>query len=142
MGWLKPLWLLGVGVVAIATAGFLLRPKPAPDQTALYRSYTATGQVVGVKALAGGRCRVQVKLHSWSSLSPGFTLADTPRKGQVYAINATPQNCTALEVALAAQGSPDDLKSPRHIYYQAAQARSGDWVLTQAPQAPVGCGGL
>jgi hypothetical protein len=95
-----------------------------------------------VKALAGGHCQVQVKLHSWSSLSDGFSLAEIPQKGKLYILRATPENCTALEVALASQGDPGDLKSPRHIYYKAGQARSGEWLLLEAPKAPVGCGGL
>ncbi|MER3483301.1 MAG: hypothetical protein C4332_09335 [Meiothermus sp.] len=142
MARLKPVLWLALGIGVLGTAGLLLRPKPAPDANAIYRSYTATAQVMKVKALSGGSCSVQVKMHTWSSLSEGFTLAQIPRKGQLYDLNATSANCTALEVALASQGDPNDLKSPRHIYYKAGQARSGQWIMLEAPKAPVGCGGL
>lgn len=140
--WLLPLLVLGaVGV------GWWAKPTPGgpqgnPADETVRRSYTATAQVLSVRARPGGGCGLQVRLHSWSSLSNGFALAEIPQKGQLYTLRAAPQHCMALEVALAAQGDPEDLKSPRHIYYKAGQVRSGEWVLLEAPKAPQGCGGL
>ncbi|MDW8424976.1 MAG: hypothetical protein RMK51_03510 [Meiothermus sp.] len=107
-----------------------------------YRTYTATGQVVNVAALGARGCTVQVRLHQWVSLSDGFALAEIPQRGQVYALRANSEQCMALEVALASLGNPDDLKSPRHIYYEAGQMPSGEWRMTKNPSAPLGCGGL
>lgn len=129
---------VGIGLAALSL-GLALWPRLRADSSPVYRSYTATAQVLKVEALTGGKCGVQVKLHSWSSLSDGFSLAEIPQKGKLYTLHATPENCTALEAALT---SPGDLKSPRHIYYKAGQARSGEWLLLEAPKAPVGCGGL
>jgi hypothetical protein len=75
-------------------------------------------------------------------LSDGFALAEMPQRGQLYSVGANLEQCMALEVALASLASSDDLKSPRHIYYQAAQLPSGEWRMTKNPSAPVGCGGL
>jgi hypothetical protein len=117
-------------------------PPQSTDAQSPYRTYTATGQVTRVKALGGGGCQVQIKLHQWVSLSNGFTLAEMPQKGQLYWVAADPEQCMALEVALASLGNPEDLESPRHIYYKAGQFRSGVWRMTENPSAPVDCGGL
>ncbi len=107
----------------------------------LERHYTGTGQVLSVKA-SGSSCQLSLKLHKWVSLSTGFSLAEMPQKGQVYLLNADAGQCGALEVALASQGDPNDLKSPRHIYFTAGQTASGAWRLTEPPKAPESCGGL
>lgn len=60
---------------------------------------------------------MQIELHQWVSLSDGFSLAEIPQKGQLYSVAANPEQCLALEVALASLDDPEDLKSPRHIYY-------------------------
>lgn len=144
MARLRPvLTLLGlIGVAALASP-LLLKRSPAPaDNSGPYRFYSGSGQVLAVKALAGGRCQVSLKFHSWLSLSDGFSLGEIPQKGQQYRLMGQGEQCVALEVALASQGDPGDLKSPRHIAYRAGQLRSGEWVLTEPPRAPVGCSGL
>ncbi len=149
MAWIKP-WRVAGGVaalIALAMGGSLWRsnssPQPAStDIQSPYRTYTATGQVMSVKAQEANGCTVLVKLHQWVSLSDGFALAEMPQKGQIYTIGANSEQCMALEVALASLGNPEDLKSPRHIYYEAGQLRSGEWRMTRNPSAPLGCGGL
>lgn len=141
-----------MGGVATLTAlvvggGLWVRSKGAPqlgrtDYQGPYRTYTATGQVMNVKALGADGCTVQVKLHQWVSVSDGFTLAEMPQKGQLYTVRANAEQCMALQVALASLGDPEDLESPRHIYYKAGQLRSGEWHMAENPSAPVGCGGL
>ncbi|WP_337870374.1 hypothetical protein [Meiothermus sp.] len=139
------------GVAALAAlvvgGGLWVRSKGIPqpgrtDSQSPYRTYTATGQVMNVKALGANGCTVQVKLHQWVSVSDGFTLAEMPQRGQLYTIGANAEQCMALQVALASLGDPEDLESPRHIYYKAAQLRSGEWHMAENPSAPVGCGGL
>lgn len=148
MARLRPvLTLLGlIGLAALASPLLLGRiPAPAAaqaDASNPYRFYSGSAQVLAVKALAGGRCQINVKFHSWLSLSDGFSLGEIPQKGQQYRLTGKGEQCVALEVALAAQGDPGDLKSPRHIAYRAGQLRSGEWVLTEPPRAPVGCSGL
>ncbi|GEM84883.1 hypothetical protein MHY01S_30490 [Meiothermus hypogaeus NBRC 106114] len=118
-------------------------PQPAStDIQSPYRTYTATGQVMNVKAQGANGCAVLVRLHQWVSLSDGFALAEMPQKGQLYTVGASSEQCMALEVALASLGDAEDLSSPRHIYYEAGQLRSGEWRMTRNPSAPVGCGGL
>ncbi len=138
---LRPWWILWVIVALAGVSSLWLRPQSS-DAPNSYRTYTATGQVVNVKALGANGCAVQIRLHQWVSLSDGFTLAEMPQRGQLYSIGADQEQCMALEVALASLASSDDLKSPRHIYYQAAQLPSGEWRMTKNPSAPVGCGGL
>lgn len=116
-------------------------PGPSGVDNPLPYRYTATGQVTGLTSLGNAGCRVQIRLHQWVSMSAGFTLAEMPQRGQVYSVLANTEQCTALEVALASLGNPNDLKNPRHIYYQ-VERRSGAWHMTQNPTAPLGCGGL
>lgn len=147
MAWPKLWWMLG-GLAALAALGVsssLWMQGHKAAQTQLpdpYRTYTATGQVMHLKALGAGGCAVQIKLHQWVSLSDGFTLAEMPQRGQLYTIGATPEQCLALEVALAPAGDREDPQSPRHIYYQAGQWRGGEWRMLGSPSAPLGCGGL
>ncbi len=141
MARLRPWWILGV-IAALAGVGSLwLRPQPS-DAPNSYRTYTATGEVVSVKTLGARGCAVRIRLHQWVSLSDGFALAEMPQRGQLYSVGADLEQCMALEVALASLAGSDDLKSPRHIYYQAAQLPSGEWRMTENPTAPVGCAGL
>lgn len=150
MARLKPWWIVGgVSALGALVVGVSLwmpsngspRPQSADTQSP-YRTYTATGQVTNVVPLGAGGCQVQIKLHQWVSLSDGFTLAEMPQKGQLYSVGANAEQCMALEVALASLGDPEDLESPRHIYYKAGQLRWGEWRMIQNPSAPVGCGGL
>ncbi len=150
MAWIKP-WRVAGGVaalIALAMGGSLWtrsNSSPQPASTGIqspYRTYTATGQVMSVKAQEANGCTVLVKLHQWVSLSDGFALAEMPQKGQIYTVRANSEQCMALEVALASLGDPEDLKSPRHIYYEAGQLRSGEWRMIRNPSAPLGCGGL
>ncbi|RDI95964.1 hypothetical protein DV704_03320 [Meiothermus sp. QL-1] len=101
------------------------------------RTYTATGQVVGLVPARGG-CWVRVRLHQWVSLSEGFGPADIPQRGQVYALWGGVEECTGLEVALADQTPAAEAG---HIYYKAGQLSSGAWWLLESPTAPVGCAG-
>ncbi len=149
MAWLRPWWIVG-GVTALAAlvvgGSLWVRSSGTPqprrtDSQSPYRTYTATGQVMNVKALGANGCTVQVKLHQWVSLSDGFTLAEMPQKGQLYTVGANAEQCMALQVALASLGDPED-QSPRHIYYKAGQLHSREWHMTENPSAPVGCGGL
>ncbi|MBO1438202.1 hypothetical protein [Meiothermus sp. CFH 77666] len=150
MAWIRPWRVVGGGatLVALAVGGSLwMQSKNSPESITTdtqkpYRTYTATGQVMNVKAQGTSGCTVLVKLHQWISLSDGFALAEMPQKGQIYTVGANPEQCMALEVALASLGDPEDLKSPRHIYYEAGQLRSGEWHMTRNPSAPLGCGGL
>lgn len=147
---MKPWGIVGAtaALVALAMGGSLwMRSNGSSQPTSTdtqspYRTYTATGQVMNVKAQGANGCTVMVKLHQWVSLSDGFALAEMPQKGQIYTVGANSEQCMALEVALASLGDPEDLKSPRHIYYEAGQLRSGEWRMTRNPSAPVGCGGL
>lgn len=150
VGWIRS-WRIAGGVAALAVlamgGNLWLRshnsPQPADiDFQSPYRTYTATGQVMKVETQGAPGCIVRVKLHQWVSLSDGFALAEIPQKGQIYKIGANSEQCMALEVALASLGDPEDLKSPRHIYYEAGQLLSGEWRMTRNPAAPVGCGGL
>lgn len=147
MAWPKLGWMLG-GVVALAALGLggsLWMRNHTPSQAGPadpYRTYTATGQVMHLKASGAGGCAVQIKLHQWVSLSDGFTLAEMPQRGQLYTIGATPEQCLALEVALASAGDREDPQSSRHIYYQAGQWPGGEWRMLGNPSAPLGCGGL
>lgn len=139
--------ILAAGLVGLAGLGWAWWPRPSPQPASspapsAELRYTATGQVLGVKALGSAGCQVRVKLHQWLNISEGFGLAEIPQKGQVYLIGASPDQCLAVEVALAAQGDPDDLESPRHINYTAQQTGGGPWRLTQNPTAPTGCSGL
>jgi hypothetical protein len=141
-----------VGVMGVVAVGARIMQKPTPqmsnhpslqtDASGFYRSYTGTAQVMGVKAISGGRCRIDVKFHSWLSITQGFPLAEIPQKGQRYQIVGEADQCLAVEVALASQGNPNDLESPRHIAYKAGQTPSGEWRLSGTPKAPVGCNGL
>jgi hypothetical protein len=139
--------VLGIAVLAGLGWAWLSRSAPqpvaqTPAKLTSERFYRATGQVTGLKALGAKGCEVTVKMHQWASLSPGFGLAEVPRKGQIYRIGTNPEQCLAVEVALASQGDPNDLKSPRHIFYTAAQNPQGRWNMRGSPQAPQGCGGL
>lgn len=138
--------MVAVGLALLAGLGWAWwsgsSPQPAMAAAPTERHYIATGQVLGVKALGKDGCEVKVKLHQWLNISEGFSLAEIPKKGQIYAISANPDQCLALEVALATQGNPNDLKSPRHINYKAQQRNQGAWYLTENPTAPTGCGGL
>ncbi len=143
MTWSTSWKLGGIAVLALLGLGSLwLHQHPHAEQSVPYRSYTATGQVTALQPLGTEGCRVEIRLHQWVSLSDGFTLAEMPQRGQVYTVRASPEQCVALEVALASLGEPEDLQSPRHIYYQAGQLPSGSWHMTTNPTAPVGCGGL
>ncbi|ADD27694.1 hypothetical protein [Meiothermus ruber] len=147
MAWPKLWWMLG-GLAALAAleagSGLWVQSRKAAQTQppAPYRTYTATGQVMNLKALGSDGCVVQVRLHQWVSLSDGFALAEMPQRGQLYTIGATPEQCLALEVALASAGELEDPKSPRHIYYQAGQWPGGEWRMLGNPSAPRGCGGL
>ncbi|AWR85928.1 hypothetical protein [Meiothermus taiwanensis] len=147
MTWPKLCWILG-GALALAAlgvgSGLWVQSRQAAQARppAPYRTYTATGQVVNLKALGNEGCMVQVRLHQWVSLSDGFTLAEMPQRGQLYTLGATPEQCLTLEVALASSGEREDPESPRHIYYQAGQGPGGEWRMLGSPSAPRGCGGL
>jgi len=143
---LNPWWVVG-GVGAFATLMMAVFPWMRPlggaiQEQAPYRGYTATGQVVRMEVLGSNGCMLQIKLHQWVSLKGSFTLAEMPQRGQLYTIKAAPEQCLALEVALASLAESDDLKSPRHVYYQAAQLPSGEWHIDGYPSAPADCGGL
>jgi len=128
--------------VALAGVGSLW-PHPQPsDAPNPYRTYTATGEVVSVKTSGARGCVVRIRLHQWISLSNGFTLAEIPQRGQLYAIGADQEQCLALEVALASRSDNNDPRNPRHIYFTAGQHRTGEWRMTGNPTAPVGCAGL
>jgi hypothetical protein len=138
---LIPWLILGV-IVALSGVSSLWLRAQSSDTPNSYRTYTATGEVVSVKTLGARGCAVRIRLHQWVSLSDGFALAEMPQRGQLYSVGANLEQCMALEVALASLASSDDLKSPHHIYYQAAQLPSGEWRMTKNPSATVGCGGL
>ncbi|WP_027881737.1 hypothetical protein [Meiothermus rufus] len=133
-------WKLGgIAVLALLALGsWWLHQRAHAEKSVPYLSYTATGQVTALQPLGTEGCRVEIRLHQWVSLSDGFTLAEIPQRGQVYTLRASPEQCVALEVALAS----GDQQNPGHIYYQAQQLSSGEWHVTQTPRLPLGCGGL
>ncbi|WP_297854723.1 hypothetical protein [Meiothermus sp.] len=149
MAWIKPWGIVGgvAALLALAMGGSWMRSKGSSQPhsgspQSPYRTYSATGQVLNVSSQGANGCAVRVKLHQWVSLSDGFALAEMPQKGQIYTIGAAPEQCLALEVALASLTDPEDPQSPRHIYYEAGQLPSGDWRMIKNPSAPLGCSGL
>lgn len=97
------------------------------------RAYSATAQVVALRPLGGGACRVQVRLHQWVSLSQGFSLEEIPQRGRLYDLWANPEQCAALQVA--------QVEAAGHIYYQASETSLGAWRLRGIPTAALGCAG-
>ncbi len=74
----------GLAVLALLLlAGGWLYPLLRAENPVPYRSYTATGQITGLKTLGSKGCWVEIRLHQWVSLSDGFTLAEMPQRGQV-----------------------------------------------------------
>jgi hypothetical protein len=131
-------------LIALGGGAFLLKdPGPVQPSTvspaaSSERNYTGTGLVQRIEALQNGACRVGLKLHQWTSLSPGFSLAEMPRAGQFYTVEASPEHCLAIQVALSEGLQGESVKG--HIYYTAAEGKNGSWYFMTPPKAPVGCG--
>ena len=109
-----------------------------PTAQSSERNYTGTGLVQKIEALKGGACKVHLKLHEWTSMSTGFSLAEMPRAGNLYRVEADADNCLAIQVALSEGIQGESVKG--HIYYTAGQREGGSWYFMTRPKAPVGCG--
>jgi hypothetical protein len=136
------LWPIAVALIA-SSAALMFWPSPQAQPAASAavtgeRNYTATGLVQNMDALEGGACMVQLKLHEWTSMSAGFSLAEMPRADQLYTVLADADNCLAIQVALSEGLQGENVKG--HIYYTAGQRPDGSWYFITRPKAPVGCG--
>jgi hypothetical protein len=80
-----------------------------------------------------GKCKTQIAIYDWLSISEGFPLADMPSRNMRYRFAAEGYTCVALELAIAmGQG---------HIGFEAIRLE-GKWQFANTPVAAASCGGL
>lgn len=136
---MRHFWMIWVLVgVAMLTAGglaarmqFIVPPYPATFTNEL----TATGRLESVRILGVRQryCRLDVIVHTWINLSPGFPIRDMPQPGDQVSLFGSVDMCVAAQVSAAgAEG---------HILYRAGEGGARQWFLTERPSAALRCGG-
>lgn len=129
-------WGLLVIAVLIAGGWKTYTRFVVPSYPATYvKELTATGRLerVHVLGLRQRYCRLDVVVHTWINLSPGFPLSDIPQKGDYVSLYAPIDLCMAAQIGAAGAAG--------HILYRAGEGRSQRWFLTARPSPALSCGG-